>query len=467
MNSPEAPEFLHEPARRTPVLASVEVLVCGGGPAGVAAAVAAARAGRRTLLVESSGQLGGAAVQALVLPLMTFHASPGDQVVRGIGESMVARARALGGCPGHLPDPLGCAATITPVDPEVWRLAVLQEVTSSGAEVLLLTQVVGALVEEGRVSGALVEGKAGRQAIRAEVVVDASGDGDLAARAGAAFEVGRPGDGATQPMTLVFRLGGVDGGALREAVRRSPADFVLADWAREDLDRVPLLGVAGFFSLVREARESGELADFRDRVLCFELPAPGEVVVNMTRVLGASGLRPADLTRATREGLEQVHQVLAFLHRRVPGFREARLLQTAPRIGVRETRHLLGRSRLEVGDVLAGLQPPDGVARGAFPVDLHSPDGAGLSMRTMAPGASYSIPFGCLLPRDLEGLLVAGRAISASHEASASARLSPTCMALGEAAGEAAVLALERGVPPGDVDLGELRERLRQQGAVV
>jgi hypothetical protein len=429
--------------------------------------VAAARRGASTLLVEGSGVLGGAAVQALVLPLMTYHAAPDLPVVAGIGQEIIDRVVALGGSPGHLPDPLGCAATITPVDPEALRAAVLETVVEAGVQLRLHQAIVGTLVEEGAARGVLVEGKAGRGAIRARVVVDATGDADVAARGGAATVHGRAADGLAQPMTMMCRVAGVDGAAVRAAIRAAPDDFVLSDAARADLDALPVLGVAGFFSLVKAAQEAGELGGFRDRVLYFELPRPGEVVLNMTRVTGVSGVAPGGLTEGTVTGLQQVSQVMDFLRARVPGFADAWLLQTASRVGVRETRHLEGRTTLTAEDVLAGRHFEDGVARGGFPIDIHSPDGKGLEMQKMEPGTWYSIPYGCMVPRELGGLLVAGRAISATHEASASSRLSPTCQALGEAAGAAAALAVRAGVPPAEVDVAALRADLAEQGALV
>lgn len=460
-------EHVQEPARQTPVVAEVDVLVCGGGPAGTCAAVAAARRGASTMLVEGSGVLGGAAVQALVLPLMTYHAAPDVPVVAGIGQEIVDRVVALGGSPGHVPDPLGCAATITPVDPEVLRAAVLETVVGAGVELRLHQIVVGTLVEDGAVRGVLVEGKAGRGAIRAKVVIDATGDADVAARGGAATVHGRAADGLAQPMSMMFRVAGVDGAAVRAAIREQPEDFVLSSEARARLDELPVLAVAGFFEAVKVAQAAGELGGFRDRVLYFELPRPGEVVVNMTRVTGISGVAPGGLTQGTVTGLQQVAEVMDFLRARVPGFAAAWLLQTASRVGVRETRHLEGRATLTAEDVLGGRHFEDGVARGGFPIDIHSPDGKGLQMQEMEPGTWYSIPYGCLVPRELGGLLVAGRAISASHEASASSRLSPTCQALGEAAGAAAALALRTGVAVADIDVGELRTDLAERGALV
>lgn len=456
-----------EPARRVPVAEDVDVLVCGGGAAGWVAAVAAARHGARTLLLEAGGSLGGAAIQNLVLPLMTFHAAPDRPVVRGIPQETIERVVALGGSPGHLPDPLGCAATITPVDPEVLRLAIMETLVGSGARLALHTAAVDVLAEGARVVGVLTESKSGRAAIRARVVIDATGDADLAARAGAGFVFGRATDGLAQPMTLMFRMAGVDGAAVRRHIRAHPDDFVLSEAARAGLEDLPILGVAGFFSLVRAAQEAGELGRFRDRVLYFELPRPGEVMVNMTRIQGRSGARADGLTEASLEGLRQVHEVVRFLRTRVPGFAAAGLVEVARGVGVRETRHLEGDYTLTAQDVLAGREFEDGVARGAFPIDIHAPSGTGVALQAMAPGTSYAIPYRCMLPRGLEGLLVAGRAISATHEAAASARLSPTCMALGEAAGTAAALAVRDGVSPRQVDPARLRRLLQAAGALV
>ncbi len=492
-------DFVVEPERKVPVAGRFDVVVAGGGPAGYCAAVAAARRGARVLLVEREGLPGGSAVQSLVLPLMTFHAAPDLPVVAGIGQELVARVVAEGGSPGHIPDPLGCAATVTPVDPEAWKQAVVALVAGAGISLRLHASVSEAVVRDGRVEGVVVEGKSGRQAFLAPVVVDATGDGDVASRAGAETVTGRSRDGLAQPMTWMFRLGGVDREALIRAIRAEPEEFVLSEAARHDLEGLPCLGVAGFFARVRAAREAGELGGFRDRVLCFELPAacepaarpqgprqrratpsllplaepgalrlrPCEVMVNMTRSSGKSGADAAALTAGALEAYGQVAEVVRFLRRRIPGFEAARLIETAARVGVRETRHLVGVATLTEDDVVRGRSHPDGVARGAFPIDLHAPVGDGLEMIRMAPGAWYSIPYGCMVPRRIGGLLVTGRAISATHEASASARLSPTCMALGEAAGVAAALAVRAGREPRDLDPGELRAELEAGGAIV
>ncbi|MBI5631327.1 MAG: FAD-dependent oxidoreductase [Elusimicrobia bacterium] len=459
--------YIVEPKRKIPVAGDCDVLVCGGGAAGYCAAVASARNGARTTLIERHGFLGGSATQALVLPLMTFHAAPDEQVVKGIGEEIVQEVMRLGGSPGHLPDPLGCAATFTPADPEWVKFAILKLVHESKVQLHFHSFVAGALLTGRRVSGVVVENKSGRQAFRAQVVIDATGDGDVAEKAGARLVHGRAADGKTQPLTLMFRMYGVDAAAVRRYVRENPREFVLTDEARRDIESLPVLAVSGFFGLVKKAQAAGDFGGFRDRVLYFEMPKPGEVMVNMTRVGNLSGVNARDLSAAELAGLAQVQQSVKFLKKYIPGFSDAALLEVAAQIGVRETRHLAGRYTLTAEDVLAGRKFADGIARGAFPIDIHSPDGSGLTMKKMEPGACYDIPFRCMLPKEVEGLLVTGRAISATYEASASSRLSPTCMALGEAAGTAAALAVKRKVWPSKLDPELLRETLRRQGAVV
>lgn len=456
-----------EPARQTPVAHTCDVLVCGAGPAGFAAAISASRNGASTILLERSGLPGGAITQSMVMPLMTFHSSPDRPIVQGIAEELVQEVKRMGGSPGHIPDPLGMAATITPVDPELLKYAIGDMLGKAGVPLLLNTLAVAVLCPQKRPEYVIVENKSGRSAVAAKIVIDASGDADIASQAGVECVYGRQPDRQTQPMTLMFRMGGVDGSAVRRYIDEHPDDFVLSDAARSHLHRLPLLAVSGFFSLVRKAQQQGKLGAFRDRVLYFDLPRPGEVIVNMTRVGQLSGIKAEELSQAQRLAAEQVMQAVLFLQEYIPGFSGAYLLETASQIGVRETRHLVGRYTLTAQDVLAGAYFPDSVARGAFPIDIHAPDGSSLKIQKMATGSSYGIPYRCLLPKEFEGLLVAGRAISATHEASASTRLSPTCMALGQAAGTAAALACSQNIEPSAIDVALLQKTLVRQGAII
>ncbi|MCL4514784.1 MAG: FAD-dependent oxidoreductase [Firmicutes bacterium] len=444
---------------------NADVVVIGGGPAGLAAAVAAARGGAGVLLVEQYGFLGGMVTTALVAPMMTFHAGS-RQVIGGIGQEVVERLVALGGSPGHVPDLIGFVSTVTPFDPETLKLVALQMALEAGARLLLHGLLVDVSVQDGYIDAVRLQTKGGPVVVRGRVFVDCTGDGDLAARAGAPFVVGREGDGLTQPGTLMFRLGNVDFAAVRLAIERNPADFALGDLA-DGVASFPKINVSGFFSAVKQARANGDFPLQRDRVLCFQGVRPDEATVNMTRIQRVDPASAEDLTRAEIEGRLQVAAAVQFLRKYVPGFSNAFLLQTGDQVGLRESRRITGDYVLTEEDVLEGREFPDAVARGAFPIDIHSPDGDGLKARRIGKGSSYAIPYRCLLPKGLENLLVAGRCISTSHEAHASTRVTPTCFATGQAAGAGAALAVRERTSPRGVKIEHLQSRLLEGKAVL
>jgi hypothetical protein len=231
-------------------------------------------------------------------------------------------------------------------------------------------------------------------------------------------------------------------------------------------ERTPeaLTAVAGLQTLWNAARASGDVNVPRELVSFFASPYPDEVTVNMTRVTDIDPLDPDDLTRAEVEARLQAMQLLTFFRARVPGFANARIAATAAQIGIRESRRIVGEYTLTANDVLGARTFADAVARSAYPIDIHNPSGAGTTTRRLAPGASYEIPYRCLVPQHLEGLVVAGRCISTTHEALASTRLTPTVMTLGQAAGTAAAQAVRAGVPLRAVDTGGLRARLIADG---
>lgn len=451
-----------EPARKLPVLADVDVVVAGAGMTGVPAAIAAARNGARTLLLERMGFLGGVAVGAWVMPWMTFHAGKGTAVVGGIGQEIVDRLTTMGGAAGHVEDTIGVASTVTPFDPEVLKTLIVDMLEEAHVQVMTHTWMSAPILEGNRLQGVIVEAKGGRAAILGKTFIDATGDADLAVACGVPFESGRKEDGAHQPMTLMFRVANVDLDQVRAYMKAHPQEFH-HQTKFEDLDRAPILGVSGFFTLWKE----GNLPVPRDRLLFFSTLTPGEIVVNTTRIQGLDPTNPEDLYRAEREGRHQMHAIFRWMREKVPGFQHAALGGAAPIVGVRESRRVIGRYVLTGADVVAGRSFPDGIARGGFPVDIHIPKGEGIVQQDIASGEGYDIPYRSLLTREIGNLLVAGKCFSSDFEAHASARATPTCMAMGQAAGTAAAMAVQQGISPDVVDVNTLRDRLKAAGAIL
>ncbi len=442
--------------------AEVDVLVVGGGNAGCAAALAAARCGASTLLVERYGFLGGTATAGMVGPWMTFH-SGDDRIVGGIAEEIVGRLVARGASPGHLRDASDYVATITPFDPEAHKALLFEMMAEAGVALLLHAWFLEALLDDGgRVAGARVATVGGLRDLRARMTIDATADAYVAASAGVAVQQGDE-RGRVQPASLMFRLSHVDL-AQTAAYARSHPDQVRTSLAPAERTAPALTAVAGLYDLWRAAKERGDVSVPRELVSFFATPYPDEVTVNMTRVVDIDPLNPDDLTRAEVEARGQVTELLAFFRREVPGFANARVAATATQVGIRESRRIVGAYTLTRDDVLSARRFDDAVARSAYPIDIHNPSGSGTTTHRLAPGTSYEIPYRCLVPQHVDGLLVAGRCISTTHEALASTRLTPTVMTLGQAAGTAAALAVESGIEPRAVDPQALRERLVRDG---
>ncbi len=454
--------------RDIPIIHQVDVLVIGGGPAGIGAAVAAARGGARTALVEKNGVLGGAATSGLVGPFMTSFSNTGDdtsrQIIGGVFEELVRRMEAMGGAihPTHVR--AGGAETafqvfghdhVTPFDPEALIVAAAEMVLQSGAELWLHTSFVEPVMDGTWVRGAIVHSKGGLQAIAAQVVVDCSADADVAYRAGVPTAQGREQDGLTQPMTMFFRVGHVDDDTVRAYAAAHP----------EETGRM-------FHHIVEEAKKRGEFGIARDKVGIYHTGQEGVWRVNTTRMQGLDGTDARDLTRGELEGRQQVQQLMRFFHRSLPGFEHAVLLDTAAEVGVRETRRIVGEYVLSEEDLNSGQHFDDVIALASFPVDLHPEIGDGGGTDTgLARGYHtapiYEIPYRCLVPQKVEQLLVAGRCLSATREALAAVRVMPICFATGQAAGAAGAIAALDEVSPREVDVKKLQTRLITEGAIL
>lgn len=417
-----------EAPRHTPVAADVDVLVVGGGPTGIGAALAAAREGARTLLIERHGMLGGVWTAGLLNPFFDFE-KKGWLVAELIERLKKANAW------------LRWKFSWT-FDTEAMKLLLETMLSEAGAAAWYYSFVADTIVERGRVRGVIVESKSGREAVLAKVAVDCSGDGDVAARAGVPFRLGRVPDSACQPLTLMFEIDG------------------LGDWVQTKAEDL--------YDRMEEAIRLNKLpvqmpvgrVNFAPWII--NVPRPGAAVVQATHVYQINPLDTRQLTRATIEARKQAHDLVQAM-KRVPNLGGVRLVQTAPAIGVREARHLAGRYALGLEDLRAGRRFDDAVTFGAFGVDIHDVKPGEKS----AHGAKirpYEIPYRCMVPESLGGLLFAGRCISGTHEAHASYRVTGTCMAMGQAAGLAAAMAVRQGKSPEEIDGPSLRRALEARG---
>lgn len=462
-----------EPTRTLPVFAEVDVLVAGGGSAGWYAAVAAARNGAKTLLIERHGTLGGTVTNAMVQPFMNFHNPLGEAVVGGVWQEMIDKMTFLNGSVGPIragrgKAPWGKNPTLTPFEPEVLRFVAQELVLESGAQLLLHTMIVDALMDGDKLRGVVIENKSGRQVVLAKCVVDATGDADVAAFAGAPFMFGREEDHLTMPMSLYIKMGNVDYKAMGDYVLANKEEFRWWSFPEvdpsfpEEMEKAPV-SCSGFLSLVRAGRESGALLLGRETINILPCPRKGEVVLNCTRIGHLDPTSGADLTKAEIEARRQAMSVISWAPGNLPGFKNANLIAIAPSIGVRESRRIIGEYVLQLDDVLKGRQFDDAIARSAYNVDIHNPHNDKSTWYEIED--AYDIPYRCLLPKKIENLLVAGRCISTSHEASGSARMTPHVAATGEAAGTAAALAAKQGVVARALDVNALRRQLVSQNA--
>jgi hypothetical protein len=409
-----------EPARQTPVTAQADVLVCGGGVAGAAAALCAARKGASVLLLERYGYLGGLATGGLVITVPPLD----NGVCIEIRHELEA-ARSYRVCENLGEGDPGVDGLIA-IDPEVLKYALVNLLLEAGVRLLLHTSVVQTLVEDNAVNGVIVENKAGRSAVLAKMIVDVTGDGDVAASAGAPCHL----DAQLPPITLMSNLIGVDS---KRAIGQIGSWGKLRDLVAEG---------------VRDHRLEFELETrpkfFAPGVFAAELCYPGEVNLWSGSLFGVNGLDPDELTKAEIVTREHTMRLLAFLRENLAGFENARLEYTAPQIGVRGTRRVVGRCSPTAREVVTG-QVQDAVVKPY----------AGRRMR---------VPYGSLVPQKIDNLLVAGRCLSAEPDALVQLRLIPVCFATGQAAGTAAALALGQGVTPRELDVESLRRDLVAQG---
>jgi hypothetical protein len=460
-------KLVTERERQVPVVAEVDVVVAGGGPGGLPAAVAAARHGASVLLVERYGFLGGLATAGLVAPILGHTASRSHTpIVAGLLKELTARMHALDGAPTWEE---ACQEWGIRFDAEALKRAADEMVQEAGADLLLHTLVADAVVQDDRIAALIVESKSGRQAVAGKVFIDATGDADVAFRAGAPTQQGREFDGRVESMGSFMHIGGLSG--LSEEQQAA---------AREKVQQAMAEGRLHFYNAGFTGTNTMHRQHFSP---------------NMTRWAG-DPTDARDLTQAELSVRHEAWKLIGFLRQEVPGCENVYLQSTSPQVGPRESRQVMGGYLLTGEDVQKGAKFEDAVARGSWWIDIHCPLGqtypvhlcivecprqrdcpfwAAEHDRTMRARADlyppdddwYDIPYRCLTAKGIDNLLVSGRCISATHQGMAGARVMGTCMAIGQAAGTAAALAVHTGVAPSAVDVAELRRTLQADGALV
>lgn len=446
-----------EPARELKVRAEVDVLVVGGGPAGMMAAEAAARdKNLKVMLIEQRGYMGGNLT--IGLPILSFLGPKGNQVIKGAAQKFIDRMAAKGASSEHWPCKNHMSFTI--IDPDQVKTVAWEIMDDAGVEVLLYVFVADTIVENGKVKGVVIESKAGREVILAKTVIDCTGDGDVAFRAGVECNKGDE-NGGMQPPTLMFLMRGVEVQKLRDAICNEPEKYDMDVMPTSQFRKEKFITV-GLRGRILEAQQRGYKVPVSRTILITGLGAD-EIWVNMTRVSGVDSTDPVSYTKGEHDARQQMYEVIAYLRDFVPGFESAWLERSAAFMGIRESRVIVGKYVMTAQDILEQKQFEDAIAVAGYPVDIHHAKGGDCTMLFCED--AYPIPYGVLVPEKIEGLLVAGRCSAMDHEAMAATRVMSTCMALGEAAGNAARIAIADGVEVSAVDVTKVQQALLENGA--
>jgi hypothetical protein len=441
--------FITEPKKRLPVMGNYDVVVAGGGPAGVASAVTAARLGAEVLLVEATGCLGGLTTAGLV-PCFAPFSRTKTPLIEGFAWEVLQRLRRLDGV-GYRRNTIQWVT----INAEKLKLLYDRMAGEAGVRVLLFTLVADVIREKDGIRAIVIENKDGRRAVAGKVFIDATGDADLAARAGVPFEKGDE-KGRMQGTTLCFTVAGIDTRKYFRFLRKHPGNQKFTAWLEKNLRR-------------------GRLKRMRDceyRMIAPLPLCPGVINYNFGHVFGIDGTKTSDLSVGIAKGRELACNFLEFGRKNIPGMENAQLVATGAILGVRETRRIDGNCRLTADDYRFARHFPDDIALCDYPVDVHQSTGSKRAFERMMKtffevlprGKSYGIPYRSIVPKRVRNLLVPGRALSSDRTMQGTARIIPVCMATGQAAGTAAVLSIKRHVPVGKVNIRELRTALTRQG---
>lgn len=457
-----------------------DVIVAGGGMSGTCAAIAAARNDMSVLLIDQNGYLGGTLTANGVGPMMTFFAGE-KQVIQGIGEEIVKRLKERGYSPGHVYDSTHYISYVTPFSAEGLKIVLDEMALESNVTLLYHTYIIGINTNEGAIQSIDIVNKDGVSTIGAKIFIDATGDADLAVAAGVPFTLGRESDNATQPLTMNMKVYGVDTSKLKKTVLQNPKKFPRLNRDIEVMKKVEALSFVGFEEEFKRAKELGEITIPREDVLFFETSTPGEYIINTTRIINENGASALGLTNAEIIGRKQCEELYRFLVKYVPGFENSKIAYTGPSVGVRGSRQIQGVYKLTGEDLLEQKRFNSVIAHSGYPIDIHNPKGEGtLSVHVNKQEESkeakfdrstfdsyYSIPYEIMITKEIQNLIVTGRCVSASFEAQAAIRTTPTMTALGQAAGTAAALAIHTNQCVNKIDIKSLQNLLIAQGSYI
>lgn len=445
-----------------------QVLVLGGGAGGVGAAIAAAREGAQTIIVDRQGFLGGN--MTIGLPLLAFLDAQGRQVTRGLAQQLVDRLIELGGSFGHRECPLHNSTTV--IDPQLMKIVIFEQIKKYGVRPLLHCEIIGTNVEDGELKSVIVKGKGKEIEIFADVFVDATGDGDVAFMAGAAFEKGQYANGETQPPTLMFTVGGFDLERFMNYLKEHPEELkhgssmkIRPGYTAEFLSASENHVFVGLKNTISRLRQEGKCPIDRDTIIYINLPREGYIALNCIRILNFDGTKIEELSRGEIESHLQVLPLIQMLKDHIPGFEHIYLSSIAPFLGIRETRRIIGKQMIREEAAVNGVIPEDTIALGSYIIDIHSGSNDSTLIRSLA--GPYGITYGATIARDIRRLMMSGRCISVDPVVFGSSRVMPTCMAVGEGVGIGAALAAKHNVAPEDVDVQLIRSKLRAHGAIL
>lgn len=443
-----------------------DIIIAGGGTAGVAAGIAAAREGARTLVIEREGHLGGTAVCGI--PFLGAMDCNGKIINGGIWGELVRRLTDLNACFGfakgaywNTPElPEWYQFSLVPYDPEVYKYVAQEMLLEAGADILFHTYINGAELEGNCTKTLSVVNKSGSQQYKARVFVDCTGDADIAYYSGASFQTRLQ----KQNSSILFRIGNVD---LAQFIIDLKTGDTVKGWGKWHTRVIEASKSEGHTpSLVHLAGHIFDPDSKKEITFTAVSLRDGEVFLNATRVSGLSGIDAFEISRAEIEERRNVMHVFDLMKKQIPAFRRAVLLYTSP-ISFRETRNILGDYTITQDDVVNSIIPFDCIARGAYPIDIHDPKGGRTMFTFIHDGGSYGIPYRALLPKGIDGLIVAGKNISATHEAHGSTRIMSCVTCIGEAAGTAAALCGKHNISPRTLNIAELQRILIKNGAIL